>query len=69
MPGAAGPNDQLQKARGKTFNARLAYYARVNDAGEVVEIRGYPDIAGVMGQLGVMGQPARWTAATEQTKS
>lgn len=49
------PDGSSIPATGKTVNARVAYYARVNDAGEVVEMRGYPDIAGTMAQLGVMG--------------
>lgn len=49
------PDGSAIPPTGKSFGARVAYYARVNDAGEVVEMRGYPDLAGVMGQLGVMG--------------
>ena len=49
------PDGAMIPATGKTVSTRFAYYARVKDGGGVVEIRGYPDIAGVMGQLGVMG--------------
>ena len=49
------PDGSTVPATGRRFDVRVAYYARVNDAGEVVELRGYPDIAGMMGQLGLMG--------------
>lgn len=49
------PDGSSVPATGKFISASLAYYARVNEGGEVVEIRGYPDIANLMGQLGVMG--------------
>lgn len=49
------PDGSTIPATGRPFSTRVAYYARVNDAGEVVELRGYPDIAGMMGQLGLMG--------------
>ena len=49
------PDGSSIPATGKTMTIRLAYYARVNDAGEVVEMRSYPDIADMMGQLGLMG--------------
>jgi predicted ester cyclase len=49
------PDGSTIPPTGKSFDARVAYYARVNDAGEVVEMRAYPDIAGVMGQLGLFG--------------
>ena len=49
------PDGSSVPATGKTFHTRIAYYARVNDDGEVVEIRGYPNIADMMGQLGLMG--------------
>lgn len=49
------PDGSTAPATNKTFAIRVAYYARVNDDGEVVEVRGYPDIAGMMGQLGMMG--------------
>ena len=49
------PDGSTIPATGRSFSTRVAYYARVNDAGEVIELRGYPDIAGMMGQLGLMG--------------
>lgn len=49
------PDGSAVPATGKDVAARVAYYARVNDAGEVVEMRSYPDIAGVMAQIGLMG--------------
>ena len=49
------PDGSTIPATGKTVGARLAYYARVNDEDEVVEMRGYPDLAALMGQLGLMG--------------
>lgn len=48
------PDGSTIPATGRPFSMRIAYYARVNDAGELVELRGYPDIAGMMGQLGLM---------------
>lgn len=48
------PDGSSIPATGKTASGRIAYYARVNDAGEVVEMRGYPDITNMMGQLGLM---------------
>ncbi len=49
------PDGSHLPATGKSFASRLAYYARVNDEGEVVEMRGYPDVTDIMGQLGAMG--------------
>ncbi|MFQ5947539.1 MAG: hypothetical protein ACE5KX_01590 [Acidimicrobiia bacterium] len=36
--------------------AKGAYFARVRN-GEIVEFHSYPDIAGLMGQLGLMPSP------------
>ena len=49
------PDGSAVPATGKPFNVRVAYYARVNDDGKVAELRGYQDVAGMMGQLGLMG--------------
>lgn len=49
------PDGSTIPATGKTVHLKVAYYARVNDAGEVEEIRGYQDVASMMAQLGLMG--------------
>ena len=49
------PDGSSVPATGRPFSIRVAYYARVNEAGEVAELRGYQDNAGMMGQLGLMG--------------
>lgn len=49
------PDGSTVPATGKTFKTRIAYYARVNDEGEVAEIRGYQNLMEMMGQLGIMG--------------
>ena len=48
------PDGSTVPATGRPFSIRVAYYARVNDAGEVAELRGYQDVGGMMGQLGLM---------------
>ena len=49
------PDGSTFPATGKTIHSRIAYAARLNDDGKLVELRGYPDIADMMGQLGMMG--------------
>ncbi len=49
------PDGSVVPATGKTITLRTAYYARVNDDGEVVEMRSYPDVAAWMEQLGLVG--------------
>lgn len=49
------PDGTVVPATGKTINIRLGYYASVNDNGEVEEIRSYPDVMAMMGQLGLIG--------------
>ena len=49
------PDGTTVPATGKTIDVRIAYYASINDNGEVDEIRGYPDIMAMMGQLGILG--------------
>lgn len=49
------PDGSSIPATGKDIEVRVAYYARVNDDGEVVELRGYPDVGSMMMQLGLMG--------------
>lgn len=49
------PNGTKVPPTGKTVTMRVAYYSSVNDAGEVEEIRAYPDVMSMMGQLGLVG--------------
>ena len=49
------PDGPTIPATGKKLNTRIAYYARVNDKGEVAEMRSYMDVADIMSQLGLMG--------------
>ncbi len=49
------PDGTIIPATGKTISMRVAYYARVDDEGQVVEMRSYPDSAAFMSQLGLMG--------------
>ena len=49
------PDGTTFPATGIRVHSTVAYTARVNQDGEVVEIKGYPDIVGTMGQLGLMG--------------
>ena len=49
------PDGSTFPATGKTIQSRIAYAARVSDDGDVIELHGYPDLADVMGQLGMMG--------------
>ncbi|MBT8203277.1 MAG: nuclear transport factor 2 family protein [Acidimicrobiia bacterium] len=49
------PDGSTFPATGKTIHARVAYAARLDDDGQVIELKGYPDLADIMGQLGMMG--------------
>ncbi len=49
------PDGSTVPATGKTITMRVAYYARVDDDGQIVEMRSYPDVAAWMEQLGLMG--------------
>ena len=51
----AMPDGSTIPATGRSVNMRFGYYTSINDAGEIEEIRGYPDIMAMMGQLGLMG--------------
>lgn len=50
----AMPDGTIIPATGKTMTVGVAYYSRVNEAGEVLELRSYPDMLAWMGQLGLM---------------
>ncbi len=47
------PDGSVLPATGKTITMRVAYYARVDDDGRIVEMRSYPDLAAWMEQLGM----------------
>ncbi len=49
------PDGTVLPATGKTITVRVAYYARVDDDGQIVEMRSYPDVAAWMEQLGLAG--------------
>lgn len=49
------PDGSVVPATGKTITITAAYYARVNDDGQIVEMRGYSDVGAMMMQLGLMG--------------
>ena len=51
----AMPDGSTIPATGKSVKMRFAYYTSINDAGEIEEIRGYPDLMSMMAQLGLMG--------------
>jgi len=48
------PDGSTIPATGNTITIAAAYYARVNDDGEIVEMRGYADAMAMMGQLGLL---------------
>ncbi len=49
------PDGTTVPATGRTITVRVAYYAKVDDDGQIVEMRSYPDVAAWMEQLGLMG--------------
>ncbi len=49
------PDGSTVPATGKIITVRVAYYARVDDDGQILEMRSYPDVAAWMEQLGLMG--------------
>lgn len=50
------PNGPAIPATGKTINGKGSYFVRFKN-GKAVEVRSYPDVAGMMMQLGLMPSP------------
>lgn len=48
------PDGTTIPATGQEIHVTFAYYAKVNRDGKVSEMRSYPDVASMMGQLGLM---------------